>query len=241
MTDLHTHILPGMDDGARDVETSLELLRMEREQGVDRVVFTPHFYREKEDVSSFLSRRCEALSRLEAAAAQLPARERVALPRWELGAEVAWMPNLAEREELKDLCLGQSNYFLLELPFTPWRDQMISQLYELLGRGQFIPVIAHLDRYWDRQPKEQIEQLLHLGVPIQLSANILLKFFSRRKALQMIQQGQIFLLASDCHSLHHRPPNLGPAVKVVARKLGWRQARRLCRWAEDVSSTRGEL
>ena len=241
MTDLHTHILPGMDDGARDAETSLELLRMEREQGVDRVVFTPHFYREKEDVSSFLSRRCEALSRLEAAAAQLPARERVALPRWELGAEVAWMPNLAEREELKDLCLGQSNYFLLELPFTPWRDQMISQLYELLGRGQFIPVIAHLDRYWDKQRKEQIEQLLHLGVPIQLSANILLKFFSRRKALQMIQQGQIFLLASDCHSLHHRPPNLGPAVKVVARKLGWRQARRLCRWAEDVSSTREEL
>ena len=241
MTDLHTHILPGMDDGARDVETSLELLRMEREQGVDRVVFTPHFYREKEDVSSFLSRRCGALSRLEAGGGQVPARGRVALPRWELGAEVAWMPNLAEREELKDLCLGQSNYFLLELPFTPWRDQMISQLYELLGRGQFIPVIAHLDRYWDKQRKEQIEQLLHLGVPIQLSANILLKFFSRRKALQMIQQGQIFLLASDCHSLHHRPPNLGPAVKVVARKLGWRQARRLCRWAEDVSSTREEL
>ena len=166
--------------------------------------------------------------------AQLPARERVALPRWELGAEVAWMPNLADREELKDLCLGQSNYFLLELPFTPWRDQMIGQLYELLGRGQFIPVIAHLDRYWDRQRKEQIEQLLRLGVPIQISANILLKSFSRRKALQMIQQGQIFLLASDCHSLHHRPPNLGPAVKVVARKLGWRQARRLCRWAEEI-------
>ena len=241
MTDLHTHILPGMDDGARDVETSLEMLRMEREQGVGRVVFTPHFYREKEDVPSFLARRQQALSRLEAAVAQLSVREQAALPRWELGAEVAWMPNLADREELKDLCLGQSNYFLLELPFTPWRDQMISQLYELLGRGQFIPVIAHLDRYWDRQRKEQIEQLLRLGVPIQISANILLKFFSRRKALQMIQQGQIFLLASDCHSLHHRPPNLGPAVKVVARKLGWRQARRLCRWAEDVSSTREEL
>lgn len=241
MTDLHTHILPGMDDGARDVETSLEMLRMEWDQGVDRVIFTPHFYREEEDVSSFLSRRRQALSRLEQAASQLPARERVALPRWELGAEVAWMPNLADREELKDLCLGQSNYFLLELPFTPWRDQMISQLYDLLGRGRFIPVIAHLDRYWDRQRKEQIEQLLRLGVPIQLSANILLKFFSRRKALRMIQRGQIFLLASDCHSLHHRPPNLGPAVKVLARQLGWRQARLLCRRAEDVSSKREEL
>lgn len=241
MTDLHTHILPGMDDGARDVKTSLEMLRMEREQGVDRVIFTPHFYREQEDVFSFLARRRQALSRLEKAIEQLSVRERGALPRWELGAEVAWMPNLADREELKSLCLGQSNYFLLELPFTPWGDQIISQLYDLLSRGEYIPVIAHLDRYWDRQRHDQIAELLRLGVPIQLSASTLLKFFSRRKALRMIQQGQVHLLASDCHSLHHRPPNLGPAIKVVARRLGRRQARRLCRWAEDVSSEREEL
>lgn len=235
MIDVHTHILPGMDDGARDAKTSLEMLRMEREQGVDRVIFTPHFYREKEDVYSFLKRRQEALSCLERAAKQLPVREQVALPCWELGAEVAWMPNLSDREELKHLCLGSSNYFLLELPFTPWPDQIIHQLYDLIGKGQFIPVIAHLDRYWDEQRKEQIEELLRLGVPIQLSGNVLLKFFSRRKALRMVQEGKVHILASDCHSLHHRPPNLGPAMDVVSRRLGRRQARRMCRWAEEIS------
>ena len=57
MTDLHTHILPGMDDGAVSVETSLEMLRMERDQGVDAVVLTPHFYRDRERPEQFLARR----------------------------------------------------------------------------------------------------------------------------------------------------------------------------------------
>ena len=60
MIDLHTHILPKMDDGASSSDLSLEMLRMEAEQGVDTVVLTPHFYREKEDPSSFLQRRASS-------------------------------------------------------------------------------------------------------------------------------------------------------------------------------------
>ena len=241
MTDVHAHILPGIDDGARDVATSLEMLHMERAQGVDRVIFTPHFYREREDIPAFLDRRRKALSRLEKAVAQLSDGEREALPRWELGAEVAWMPNLASQEGLKDLCLGTSNYFLLELPFTPWTDQMLHQLYDLIGKGRFIPVIAHLDRYWDGQRRDHIADLLRLGVPIQLSAGVLLKFFSRGRALRLIQQRQGHLLASDCHRLRYRPPNLGSAMEVVTHRLGRREVHRLCRWAEEVSSQREEL
>jgi protein subunit release factor B len=55
MTDLHTHILPGMDDGSPDVETSIAMLRMEAEQGVHTVVLTPHFYRDRERPEHFLS------------------------------------------------------------------------------------------------------------------------------------------------------------------------------------------
>lgn len=234
MIDLHTHILPGIDDGARDTETSLELLRMEKAQGVDRVVLTSHFYRDREDAKTFLGRRQRALARLEAAADRLPAEERAALPKWELGAEVAWLPNLADREELAELCLGESRYFLLELPCTPWSDQMIHQIYDLLSRGEYTPVIAHLDRYWSDQRPEHITELLRMGVPIQVSAGILLKPFARRKALQMIGRGQVHLLASDCHSLQHRPPNLGAAMEVVSRRLGEEQVQRLCRWAETL-------
>ena len=57
MTDLHAHILPGMDDGASSVEESLAMLQMEWDQGVDRVALTSHFYSAKEAVSSFLARR----------------------------------------------------------------------------------------------------------------------------------------------------------------------------------------
>ena len=64
----------------------------------------------------------------------LPEEEHKALPRLALGAEIAWVPNLAEWPELPRLCLGTSRHFLLELPFRPWTDQLINRLYELPGR-----------------------------------------------------------------------------------------------------------
>ena len=64
----------------------------------------------------------------------LPEEEHKALPRLALGAEIAWVPNLAEWPELSQLCLGASRHFLLELPFSPWTDQLINRLYELPGR-----------------------------------------------------------------------------------------------------------
>ena len=57
MTDLHTHILPGMDDGAKDAQMSIAMLRAQRDQGVDTVVLSPHFYGDREDVDRFLRRR----------------------------------------------------------------------------------------------------------------------------------------------------------------------------------------
>ena len=80
MTDLHTHILPGMDDGAKTVEQSLQMLQMQLEQCVDTVVLTPHFYRERETVEEFLSRRGKAMAQLTAA---LPANA----PQLLLGAD----------------------------------------------------------------------------------------------------------------------------------------------------------
>ena len=57
MIDFHTHILPGLDDGAKTLDESIQLLKMEEEQGVDTIVLTPHYYHEREDLKSFLQRR----------------------------------------------------------------------------------------------------------------------------------------------------------------------------------------
>lgn len=220
MTDLHTHILPGMDDGAKTVEMSLEMLRMERDQGVDTVVLTPHFYRDRERPEWFLARRREAEEKLLEALMALPEEERRTMPRLTLGAEVAWVPNLADWPELPKLCLGQGKHLLLELPMIPWNEQMFRQLYDLMGRTGVTPVIAHIERYIKMQKPEHIAEALSLGVPVQVSSEPLLHPLSRGGVLKLLRKRQAEFIASDCHNTTSRPPNLGPAMEIVKKKLG---------------------
>lgn len=218
MTDIHTHILPGMDDGAPDVETSMAMLRMEAEQGVETVVLTPHFYRDRERPEHFLDRRRKSAAKLAEVLSALPEGERDKLPRILMGAEVAWAPNLPDLVELSQFCMGRSRCFLLELPFSPWDDSMIHQIYGLMGRTGLTPVIAHLERYLRIQSPEMLGEVLALGVPVQVSAEELLRPFS--KGMKLLRQGQAQLVASDCHNTGKRPPNLGQGMEQVRRKLG---------------------
>ena len=220
MTDLHTHILPGMDDGARSVETSLAMLREEAAQGVRTVALTPHYYRDRESSGSFLARRAEAVSALEGAIAALPEAERAALPARVLAAEVAWVPNLIDCSRLRELCYAGTDAFLLELPMQPWYDGLFSQLYDLMNVTGLTPVIAHIDRYWSTQKPQRMVELFALGVPIQLSASALLHFTSRSRALSYLEDGRAEYLMSDCHGMHERRPNLRPALDVIGKKLG---------------------
>lgn len=234
MIDLHTHILPGMDDGAKNVEMSLAMLQMEHSQGVDTVVLTPHFYRDRERPGRFLERRKKTAQDLVQALLAMPEEKRNQYPELCLGAEVAWVPNLADWDELPQLCMGNSKYLLIELPFIPWNDYMIRQLYDLPGRTGFTPVIAHLERYYGGQRREMIDEIISMGVPIQLSADTLLHPLQRVRSLNMLKKGCAHILASDCHNLDGRKPNLGMAMEVVAKKLGADFKNKLIRQAAYV-------
>lgn len=220
MTDLHTHILPGMDDGARDPAQSLAMLTMEAQQGVAAVVLTPHFYHKRESVAQFLARRQAAYDRLTEAMARLPEAERQGLPRLYLGAEVAWQSDLLDCEDLTGLCLGGGKYMLVELPFSPWNDQLIRQLYELMTCHGITPVIAHLERYLADQSARLVEKLLELDIPVQISCGIFEEFWGRRPAMKLLRTGRAHVVASDCHDTDHRPPNLQKAVSFLTKKLG---------------------
>lgn len=237
MIDLHTHILPGMDDGAKDATMSLALLRMEKAQGVDTVALTSHFYPAKESSRRFLERRAEAAKVLAQAALSLPAEEQAGLPRkLVLGAEVAWVPNLAYDDNLGQMCLGDTRYMLLELPFEPWNMRMIDDIYHLYDRTGITPVIAHLDRYQKIQKKELFEEIFAIGVPIQIGTDGLFGgFFEKRSVLKLLQRDAGFLLASDCHNLQSRKPNLRDAMDVVEKKLGRDVAAELQAMAEKIA------
>ena len=234
MTDLHTHILPGIDDGAQSVDESLTMLRMERSQGIDTVVLTPHFYRDRENPKRFLRRRQESATALARRVMELSEQEKEELPQMLLGAEVAWWPNMADWEELPEMCIGDTRNLLLELPFTPWNDQMVYQLHELFGRTGITPVIAHLERYLKIQRPEYIQEVLRLGVPVQVSADILLRPMVRGGTMKLLRQNQANVVASDCHNCGSRAPRLTAAMDLLRRKLGAQQAELLIRCGDQL-------
>lgn len=233
MTDLHTHILPGIDDGAAEVEDSLAMLELQRSQGVDTVVLTPHFYSDREEIDSFLLRRGRAMAQLESAIAAR-AEEQPPLPRLLLGAEVAWRSDLIEMERLGELCIEGTRNLLLELPFTPWNAAMIDRLYDMIGRTGITPIIAHLERYLNIQPKTLVREVLRLGAPVQVSAGILMHPLQRSGAMKLLKSGRANLLASDCHDCLRRPPDLAAGMEIVRKKLGDCVARELCAYADGL-------
>lgn len=106
MTDLHCHILPGIDDGAKDVSVSLELLHKEYEDGVRNIAFTSHFNSERTTVEAFLEKRAAAYARLTKALKEEPMDFR-----FKLGSEVYFSPKLCELDA-KALCMGDTAYML---------------------------------------------------------------------------------------------------------------------------------
>lgn len=232
MTDLHTHILPGMDDGARSPADSLELLQAQTAQGVDSVVLTPHFYRNREDSECFLKRRKASWNRLQEVMAEKEKEARVedreiVFPKLLPGAEIAWVPKLAENVELEKMRLGNSKYFLLELPMHPWQSNMIDQIYETVGACGLTPVLAHLERYVAFQKKEYIQELCNMGVPIQIGTENLFSVFGRGKFLKLLEESDRYMLASDCHNMTTRMPNLGDAEEVLRQRLGAAKAKEI--------------
>lgn len=224
MVDLHTHILPGMDDGPTSAQKSLALLRMQSGQGVDTVVLSSHFYRERETIQQFIDRRERALVRLQTAIAEAPGRHE--LPNLVMAAEVAWRPNIEQWSELDQLCIEGTKVLLLELPCEPWDDAILDSIYNLLNKG-VTPLLAHLERYFPLQRKAVLEQIMSIGVPIQISTGVLLPRFFGRRFIRLLARCSNMVLGSDCHNTTLRPPNMGQAVVRLEQRLGEEMVREI--------------
>lgn len=215
LTDFHSHILPGVDDGSDRVETSLAMLRQEAAQGVRRVVLTPHFYPWRDTPEKFHAACGEALRALKEACGEEPE-----LPELHLGAEVAYFRGMSESDALKGLCIENTKYILVELPMDRWNKQVCTELEDIAAKQGLTPVIAHIDRYLTPLSARRVLAPL-MGLPVLLQANA--GAFLRRGSaamLRLLDAGAIRLLGSDCHDLTERAPNLGRAAEVIERKLG---------------------
>ena len=158
--DYHAHVLPGCDHGSDSLETSLQQIRLARKAGVKHICATPHFYPQEESVESFLERRRKSYDTLE------PYLKKMQM-RLTLGAEVLVCDGMERMSNLTMLCLEGTNDLLLEMPFYTWPKTIVQTLQGIVERDDITVVMAHVDRY----PPENIEELGHAGVLMQLNAD----------------------------------------------------------------------
>lgn len=223
MIDYHTHVLPGMDDGSRSVAESLDMLRKLKEQGVDTVYATSHFYRKENSADEFLLRRKEACEMLMAAMAESDgqlAQEMLMsdmteaggqFPQVLMGAEVYYFEGISRSEniaELAKLKLEGTDLLMLEMPTTKWTRRMIEDIIALNESGKFRVLMAHIHRYYEFFSREDYERLRRNGVIFQANCEYFSGFFARRRAVKQLNTGYIHLIGSDCHDLTRRPPNM---------------------------------
>ena len=213
--DFHTHILPKIDDGSRSTEMSFEMLKREAQQGVDTVLCTPHFYGDRMRIDEFLMDRDHAFRKIEGMAEEL----NIKLVK---GSEVAFFPGIGRAaDDLEALKIEGTDLLLLEMPFRRWEDSDVIEVERLIRRG-FIPVIAHVERFFRYQKgRSIIDEVMDLDVWVQVNAECLLGCWSeRRLAIGLFKKGEAHLLGSDCHNLDGRRPNLEEGRRILARKLG---------------------
>lgn len=212
--DLHCHILPGMDDGSPDPETSVEMLRRQARQGVEVVCATSHYYADQNSIGTFCDRRAAALERLQAV---LPE----GLPRIVPAAEVSYFSGISGRRGLSRLCIPGTRTLLLEMPFTQWNDFQTEEVEALVLDRNYHVVLVHPERFCgSRKNLEKLWQLEELPVGFQVNAGTLLRWRSRKLGLELLRGARYPLLGSDCHNLTSRPPNLEEGRRVICRKMG---------------------
>lgn len=229
MIDFHTHILPHLDDGARNTQTSIEMLKVLQSQGVTTVLATPHYYGKRSSPSEFIKRRNAMFERIQP---HIPEGINV-----RLGAEVHFTGiNLPEHDELCKLAIEGTNCILVEFPFTTvWTGELMEHLSDFVRDTDYTPVIAHVERYREVWKNPTIlSTLINMGCLLQVNAPAFLDKRERKLAFALLKRGFVHCIGSDAHDLEKRAPDL-IAAKETVEKAGLLSA-----W-ESAEHMMGEL
>ncbi len=211
-TDYHTHILPGIDDGANNTETSLSMLKEMKQQGVDRVVATPHFYSHREkSVDNFLQKRKAAYDNIKGQAY---------VRKIHLGAEVSLEVGISDLEGIEKLAIEGTRLILLEPPIYGYHESMFEDIHNIASEYNLRPIIAHAHRYAMIYTKEQVRKLLEADAIFQINADAFTTFKERRVVKALLKSGCEVVFGTDCHNLNERRPNFQAIIKGTRKFKG---------------------
>jgi protein-tyrosine phosphatase len=214
MVDIHSHILPSVDDGAKSWEIAIDMCRMAAEDGITQMVASPHCNDEYR-----FDRKTH-----EASLAELQSRIGNT-PRLTLGCDfhLSFDNIVALRKSPAEFCIGDTNYLLVEFSDFGVSRQVLSTLEEFLDLGLF-PILTHPERNPMFQSKpELVVQMAEIGCVVQVTANSLTNFWGvgpKKIAEWLLKKGAVHVLASDSHDLVRRTPVLSKARDAAAAIVG---------------------
>ena len=216
--DLHSHILPGIDDGALNVDVSLAMLREEVRQGIAQIVLTPHFDPQNDSIEGFLKKREYAWESLQTGLQGTDLDEKIDFRK---AAEIRYSPALADMAGLDALRISGTKVLLIE--FTPQHHPEFVEevIYRLQMRG-FLLLLAHVERFpWLRKDPDLLYRLVCSGIYAQFNADSVLKGGEKLTFIQnMLKCGLIHGIGSDAHNIDLRPPCIQKAEAVLSKKAG---------------------
>lgn len=234
--DIHTHILPQQDDGAKSMEMCCGMARLAAGQGCRTVIATPHSYGREKTGPDQIREKCRM------------AEERI---RQETGCDFSVYPGqeifyrdsiIGELDEKKLLTLGDSSYVLVEFSPQVVYSYLHTAVRKFQGSG-YRMILAHAERYGCLRKEEHLEELLHAGVYLQINARTVGGSFfdvSARWCRKQLQEHRIHFVASDMHNLEERSPDYTGALGWMEKHLDTQYREDLC-WGNARSMVSGLL
>lgn len=207
---------------------SLDMLRIMKEQNINTVVATPHFYADENRIDDFLNNREKAYSSIKAEIEKIGINIK-------LGAEVTYFQGISKADEIKKLTTEGTSILLLELPFDKWGESVIEEVYYLVHKRKFTVVLAHLDRYLSiSENKKYIKKLIKMPLVVQINAGRFLDNKRKKKTVSLIKKCDKIVLGSDCHNLTSRKPNLLDCRNIIIGDLGERAILNIDKYGEEI-------
>lgn len=223
--DIHTHILPGVDDGARNAQEAMAMLEHAYQRGSRTLFLTSHYRGSYRRVTP--EQRRKIFDALRAAAA-------VKWPDLQLylGCEIAWSAGVGEKLQLGEiLSYAGGDYVLLEFADDASGKTVLQGVDEVLRAG-FVPVVAHAERCSAfRKGLTLARQVTDMGALLQLNADSVMGqwggFWVKRCCKALLKAGLVSFIASDAHDTASRPPDLQDCYHWVCQHYGGEYAAQL--------------
>ena len=224
--DIHCHLVPGVDDGAKTIQESIDALALEYDQGVRKIICTPHYSAELS--VDYREKVLQAFEELKSRLKETPFGSEMSLY---LGNEMMYTESLVDRlAEKQAYTMAGSHYVLAEFLPSVRYEELLRGLKQVMFAG-YSPILAHMERYQCLvKQEERLDELADLDIYLQVNgASLFGGLFdsASSRVRKLCKAGRIDFLGTDSHGIHYRKPEIKRAAEWIEKNCGERVAEKM--------------